>query len=456
MKRILLLISLLLSISCGGALKGGVIVTPGTPVKYRAVAVFVVDGKHGVQGAKCQLNYGPNTWLSADPANADGYVIWPVVIDSLRQTAVRCQAEGYNAFEEPRVLQTGEDEDLEAVVMTATHVDPWTAWTMDDILSPRGSLFTVTAGPCDLPFGRFPHKANNVIFFGAFFYNTEQRECGYSEWKKRGYRNGVMGPFVDPGYHGQVPGYDIRDNPTDAIASVQAAIDKGFVVKVVVVPDHWGRAEGWGDHVWTVADLRGSSLEAVYKTDAFQKIARDVMLCWECQGSQYGWDNKTYLEYGKWLNEVFPKSVHTLHTIADIEAPVGQGDETDTSNCHGLGSDKCLSNGTAWARVAQYFQIWLHQSSALFTPDHVADNGKTDKQNWLELWDEKNPASFVRRFNDPAVYKDWPKGKIVPIPGEYLSLKVYNGEVSEDVARDAGQAALRLGARGFFDGGREK
>lgn len=325
------------------------------------------------------------------------------------------------------------------------HLDPAT-YSVDQLLRFRGSLFTVSEP--GIPTFNTP---GHSIFFYSAGYSPADRQKVYAAWKARGYTHGPIGPFLDPGYHGQVPAMDFRQNPDAAADILEEVWDAGLIPIVFVIPDHAGPEGGWAEgHVWSIEELK--TLEPIYRSERWQKLCRVVVNGWELQGSKYGWSNAQYVEQLSWLADVFPSAVRGLHTIADIEAPVGNGDDT---------SQPGMGNGDCWARVAHLIHFWLHQSSALFTPDHVADNGRTDGQNWLALWDKNAPASFIRRFTDPTVYGDWPKTCAFPdrgltaIPGEYLSIEVYNGRATEAQARDWGHKALLAGATGFMDGGYE-
>lgn len=428
---------------------------PPVPPSVRTIAVVVESSGQPVVGATCSIDQAP----AARGASSDaGYVAWDNISTARRDLQLTCLASGFDPFSEHRALLTDHNEDMAPVVMTSSHVDP-AKYSLAQLETFRGSLFTVKVA--GLPYGPRPFTADNVCFFAVRFYTREQRQICYDAWKARGYTHGVLGPFIDPGYHGAVPGNDFRADPDAALDLVQEVYDQGLIPVVAIVPDHWGADKNFEDHIWTVADLRGSDLEAIYKTPRFQRLARIVMLCWECQGDKYGWSTDQYVEYLGWLRDTFPNAVRVLHTIADIEAPVGNGDDT---------SKPGHSNGESWARVTALIHAWFHQSNALFTASHVdpSGDGRTDEAHWYDLFDASKSSSLVSRFTRGVA--GWPTtsanppevngGHLCVVAGEFASFYTYwatpgypNGW-PEDIARDHGAKALQLGACGFMDGGR--
>ena len=417
-----------------------------------ACAAPEIDGWcPGIAGAVGRLDKVPGAFRFND----DGFVWLSHVPKDLGTTELVIDAPGYEHFDSgpfplARLTETnagGAHNSFFPRALPPAHVDPATV-PLSKILAFRGSLFTVVAN-CNLPMFLPSGQRVPVVPFAPLWASPEQRQCSYDLWKARGYTHGVKGPGIDPGYHNQTPATDFRaDGGAAFMAQLETEWDQGFVPITVVVPDHLGPEQGWAEHIWTVVELQ--ALEPIYRSPRFQRLARVVMLCWECQGSQYGWSNRTYLEYGAWFKDVFPNSIRILHTIADIEAPVGDGDETNTANCHGLGPDRCLSVADAWTRVGQFFHVWFEQSSALFKPDHVADNGKTDSENWLNLlWNKDNPGSLVRRFGPGGV---WSASGILPIEAESMSYVVWWQGRTEAEARAWGDKAMDAGAPGAMDG----
>ena len=468
MKRIALALLLMVLVAgCGAVIvKPPVIVVP--PVVVPVAKTVHVQTYPSVAGAtvKIQTAAGPDVWATATTdANGHAYLVVPA---SLHDTLLQVTADGYIPFAMGAVAVADATLNVTMTSVPPPHVDPW-AIPDATLMNFRGALFTVEPG-CQLPYGPRPGQPNNIAWFGSWFYSDEQLACVDAAWKARTYTHGVMGPMVSVGYHGTTPDIDYRSNPAAFIASVQREYDAGFVAIPVLVPDHWGAAEGWGDHVWTVDELKSHGLEAIYRSPEFQKIAPVVMLCWECMGDPYGWSNRRYVEYLTWARSVFPNSKIILHTPPGMEAPVGDGDETDTSKCTAdqRANGHCLNgNGGAWAAVTPLINAWFEQDDELFrTPQYVDPNpkneGRTREQNWLRKWmnDGTTPDSFVNRFTFGL--SGWPTtsanpasingGHLCVVAAEFMSWSVWWENAAEDRARTYGARAKALGACGVMDG----
>lgn len=457
--------------------------TPPTPPPETTVSFDLVACKEepkdnycaGPANAKFALNthLNPDEYL-VETGDGNGYVF---VKDApaLPQTFIKITAEGFDTFDTGTIslldlVKNNDAGNHNFYVLKSEHFDPW-LFSAQDVLNFRGSLFTAREGACVTKFNPRPNDPTNILYFSATFYSPNEWACAMDRWSDvYGYTHGVMGPFIDPGYHDLIPAIDFRADPQPVIDLVAKAWDRNLAGKrtipiLAIVPDHWGADKGFADHVWTVQDLK--ELEPIYRSPEFQRIARAVMLCWECQGSKYGWANHQYVEYAQWLADVFPNSIRILHTISEIEAPVGNGDETDTSNCKGKtrGYD-CLTNGEAWANVTKYFHAWFFQSNAMFYPgSRDPQTGVLDSDNWYKLWDVSNPASFFGRFHNG--FAGWPTtsankpdvngGHFCAVAGEYRSMVSYWENADEQLTLDIGAKVLTLGGScGFMDGGRVK
>lgn len=344
-------------------------------------------------------------------------------------------------------------------------VDPSTI-PVEKLMDFRGSLFTVKAGSCVLPYGPRPGQPDNIAWFGAWYYSLAQQQCVQQLWRDHTYTHGVMGPLVAAGYHGQQPDADFRSTPEAWEDLMQDQWNAGLYPVVVLVPDHWGADKSFGEHVWTVAELR-DSLEPIYRRPRFQTLARIVMLCWECQGDKYGWSNRKHVEYLTWMAEVFPHAIRVLHSPVGFEAPAGEGDELDLAKCGARtpGVDCFNGTGGAWKTVAPLIHAWFEQDNELYEQPQFVDpnprnGGRTRAQNWDGKWDRTNPNSFVSRFAHGA--GGWPTtsanppsingGHVCAVAAEFLSYPVWWQNYPEDMARDAGARAKVLGACGVMDG----
>jgi hypothetical protein len=129
--------------------------------------------------------------------------------------------------------------------------------------------------------------------------------------------------------------------------------------------------------------------------------------------------------------------------VCDVDAPVGtdaRGDDNER-----------LPNGTAWARLAQAgARFWLTQTCTFERRDAITD-GKTNFQNWVDLWNPAIRGSYADRFQNG--YAGWPT-TIQPCPAEYLAYWTFWKEGgSKEIARQWGDAAVKAGARCYLDGG---
>lgn len=327
-----------------------------------------------------------------------------------------------------------ESPEWHAVHDRPAHVDPYSV-SREALLAIRGALFTVKA-PASI--GVRPGQPDNIVSTGYFpSYGPTDRALTVEAYTGRKYTHGPAGPFIDPGYHGQFAPIDFRNDADRVRAeeSIQAVWDAGIIPVVFVTPDGW-----------TVEQLK--TLEPIYRSETWQRLCRVVANGFEQQGSKYGWSNAQYIAYLSWLRDVFPNSVRLLHTVSDIEAPVGNGDDT---------SKPGMSNGECWGRVTPLIHGWLHQSNALFHPSQVdpSGDGRTDEAHWFDLWDASRPGSLVSRFRNGTA--GWPTtsangGPMKVYAGEFFSFMEQQPNLSESYARQHGARAIALGADGSLDG----
>jgi hypothetical protein len=319
------------------------------------------------------------------------------------------------------------------------------AWTTAQLLDIRSALNIVVPGA---PFGPRPDPPDNATNMastnGIWHYPPAWQDTILEAYRARHYTHGSVGPFVDvEGYHNRWPPTDVRD-PVQA-AQIQAAIEK--IERAGIIPAMFIQVDGW-----TIEQM--NELVPIFVEPWWQAHARLVVNGFEQQGSKYGWSNATYVTWLTWLRNVFPNAIRLLHTSADIESPVGDGDDT---------SQPGMSDGECWGRVTPLIHGWLEQSNALFPkgcngaegPDFVADNQLTNEQNWFNLWDQAWPYSLVSRFRDG--YAGWPTtsangGPLKVYAGEFYSFAQFWCSGREDYARDHGARAVALGAAGSFDG----
>jgi hypothetical protein len=319
------------------------------------------------------------------------------------------------------------------------HVDPG-IYSDAQLLAIRGALNIRLPGA---PMGPRPGAPTAMASTnGLWHYSPEWQAKILSAYRdERHYTHGPIGPFVDPGYHGQFPPVDIRNDAEreQVEAALQTMWDSGVIPVVFIQNDGWPITAMERD------------MAPIFRSEKWQKLCRVVCNGFEQQGSVYGWSNQEYVDWLTWLKSVFPNAKRLLHTVAGIEAPVGAGDDT---------SQPGMSNGECWGRVTPLIHGWLRQGNELFDPgpDHVdpAGDGRTDEQHWYDLADTSVASSMVNRFRQG--YAGWPTtsangGPMKWYHGEYYSFYLFNTvSADEAYAQAHGKRAVELGADGAFDG----
>lgn len=394
-----------------------------------------------VAKATCRINVGTSSW-NCDMTNSDG-MCNIYVGDELQNTQFEVYACGYRVLSVSVNLGTDGNKQIRVgipadptrphdIILPALALDEpdFPVFSREAILKFRGSL---NIKPIGIPMP--PVNINGCISINGIWHQPDDVVEGiFTEHLGRSYTHGPMGPFIDPGYHNLTPPTDFRiDSQRDKIEkSILNVMNHKIIPSLFITPDGW-----------TVEQLR--SLEGIFKSSIWQKLAQCVVNGFEQQGSQYGWSNSQYCEYGAWLREVFPNAVIGLHTISGIEAPVGNGDDTSKP---GMSLNEC------WGRVAGYYDYWLTQFDVWdywwthvdpSNPDH-----RTDLQHWYDLWDANKASSFVQRFNANGT---WPLAKnLIPIAGEFWSYGLCWNNLPEEQGRSYGRHAIDIGAHGSFDG----
>jgi hypothetical protein len=411
---------------------------PAPAASWRAVGLIV----RGVAGASCSLQDVPG-WTPPAVTNADGYLAWLTVTGGLRRTAIRCHAEGYVDYEAPAVLATDEDEDLPAITLHAEHVDP-SGIPLEQLAAIRGAMWPLgTASTCGaVPLGPRPGQADNVIATDFITdYPPEVQACIVAELKARGYTHVVMGPLVDSdGYHGIWPPNDWRGANFDRfLDALQMFWDAGLAPVVFIHPDGW-----------TFEQTR-DELTPLLATPRARRLLRIVVPHgWEpCKYECSSW---TWAAYGQWARTTLPAALVLLHTVCDVDAPVG----TDSR-----GDDNGTGNATGWARVVPFYHGWLTQSCAFEHPDAHGDPNHPDKtnfDNWADLFNPNVRGSYRDRFEHG--YAGWPTssawgaGKpLLVFAGEYSSYWRFWQHRTEAEGVAWGNRAIASGAAGYLDGG---
>lgn len=406
----------------------------------RAVATFVRDQQlRPVVGALCQLEDNPAvTLLPGEPSNHDGYVLWPTVTTGLRNTAIHCQAEGYERYDASAVLQTAGNEDLPGPLLTVSGVDP-TQFSLRQLAAIRGSMWTARL---DVSYGPRPNAADNILatdFYSIYDVTTKRRML--DAYLSHGYTHAVTGPVAGSDcYHGQypcrthIPSQSEWDGYLD---DLQEWWNRG------ITPVYFHKPDGWEtpDHA---ADL--AQLDALAAQPRAQRLLRVVVYCgWEPSGSKYGWTNATYVACLERGARVFPNALRALHTTADLDAPTG-GDDDRTFP---VGQGNVIS----WERAAPYIHVWLVQLGGYISgPSEVPT--ALFLQDFRAYWPDLKKR-FVSGYAGWPTSSAWGVGQGLRVCyAEGASYMNYWQNWSERYSLDLGDEAMAAGADCYLDGGR--
>lgn len=410
---------------------------------WRAVGAVAGDetGKP-IPGVACRLQDVPG-WQMAPLTNTDGYTVWLSISGDLRDTQVECLKDGYVPFSEHRRLTTSDNENLALIVLTPVHVDP-SVYPLEELAALRGAMWPLgEAAPCGvLPLGPRPNQPDNVIATDFITeYTIDQQWCIVHELKARGYTHVVMGPLVDSdGYHGVWTPNDWRGARFQQFLDAEQMFwDAGLKVVTFIHPDGWSLDQTKADLTPLLQDPRA------------QRLLRIVVpFGWE--PCKYECSSYTWAAYGQWARDTLPHALVLLHTVADVDAPVG----TDS-----LGDDNGRPNAEGWARVAPYYHGWLTQSTAFDNPSAHGDPtrpDRTDFQNWQDLFNPGVRGSYQDRFQH--AYAGWPTtsawsgGRPLRVyAGEYSAYWKFWQHRTEAEAVTWGDAAMQAGADGYLDSG---
>lgn len=306
--------------------------------------------------------------------------------------------------------------------------------SLEELAQIRGAMWTARM---PVPWGPRPYADDNcccIDYFECFSPAHQDRIiAAYGPASPRRYRTSVMGPLVDPGYHGQLPSTDWRGDPTVYFDGAEKLERAGIHVDHFLRPDR-----GVVGLEWTVDDL-DRELGPIFRSNRAQKLMRIVTIGWE-PGPRYYYPNRWWVEMARWQAETFPKALRLIHMVADCDAPAGQDDDV-----------RGITNADAWANVAPYLHGWLVQVAG-----YVFGPGPTPTPEFVS---EFQKIFAARRFAPGNPY-GWPTSSAW---GPTRGLKVYAGEYAafgdywfnwpESVSQQLGDLAMAAGADGYLDGG---
>ncbi len=328
------------------------------------------------------------------------------------------------------------------------HVDP-SGVPLGQLAAIRGAMWPNASrcpGGLTLPYGPRPGQSDNIIATDFFAnYSADQQLAIVTCLKALGYTHVVMGPIVDSdGYHGQYAPHDWHwedadhlngDNWQKFLDIAQYFWDHGLA------PVVFGHPDGW-----TFDQVRVTMTRLLEDPRAQKLIRIFVPTGWE--PTRYGWSSCTWALYTHWAREVLPNALILIHTVNDVDAPVG----TDA-----LCDDNGKPNGDGWARVVPFIHGWLIQNG----PYGAAPEG-----------DHQLATNFLAQFRTDGVGAQqhsiawhfagnagWPTNSAwgnVPIllyAGETTAYNGYWNNMPEAARDEWGDLAVASGAAGYLDGG---
>ncbi len=404
---------------------------------------FVDNYCSGPAAASFAVEIAVNVWKTFT-GDGNGYV-FACDIPNVPDSHLIVKATGYEDLSvhisPPVLAETNAKGIHNAWELTSTHVDP-SGRSLESLAAIRGGMWPQTIGSCNnLPIGPRPLDPTNIIATDFITeYSQADQLCIIEALKARGYTHVVMGPLVDSdGYHGIWTPNDWRGANFDRfLDAIQQFWDHGLATIVFIHPDGWS------------FEQTRDELTSLLQQPRAQKLIRIVVPPgWE--PTQYGWSSCTWAAFGEWARGVLPRALVLLHTVSNVDAPVGTDARCD---------DNGKPNAEGWARVAPFYHGWLTQSTAFETPDAHGDPNhpeKTNYQNWQDNFRCSVTYSYCNRFHNG--YAGWPtssawaSGPLRIYAGEYKAYWTFWHGRTEAEGVAWGDAAMAAGADGYLDSG---
>lgn len=323
--------------------------------------------------------------------------------------------------------------DLGEIHLESAHYDPSNV-PLRDLARIRGAMWTETWN-CDL--GPRPWQDNNICATDFLWnYSDAQRLAIVQNLRNLGYTHAVIGPLVDSdGYHGAWTPNNWTQKWDQFLDMAQYLWDHGLAPVVFIHPDNW-----------TLEQVQ-AQLTPLLQQPRAQKLLRIIVpFGWE--PCKYECSSYTWAAYGQWGRQTLPNALVLLHTVCDVDAPVG----TDSR-----GDDNGKDNAIGWQRVAPYFHGWLTQTCTWQNPDGYDDPPYSNFQNWTRLFNPSVRGSYQDRFRTGyagwPTFSAWGNAPLDVYAGEDYSYPVFWQNGKKETARQWGDAAMAQGASGYLDGG---
>lgn len=409
------------------------------------VGFRVVDAEgKGLAGAAVEIRTddGATVHLTTDDQGAVRYV--PVLIGV--GAVVTVLVDGYQVVQERRLIPVTATDNADGwaptVVLQAKSkdVDP-SDIPLQALARIRGAMWTF---PGPWRFGPRPGQPNNITAMEFIFcYEPQEQQAMIDAYKGAGYTHVCIGPINAQSYRQHWPDRDFRSPEAfeQWLDVLQLFWNNGLMPICFLGMDNV-----------PLDQVQATYNPLIVGNARAQRLMRIVVPAgWE--PTRYGWSSQTWAAYMQWAKDILPNALRLLHTVADVDAPVG----TDAR-----GDDNGKPNAEGWARVCPLIHGWLTQSAAFADPNKTGGDTRfpqrTNFQNWVAQFDITDEKSYANRFK--RGYAGWPTssawGPGIPIklyPGEYASYWVYHEGRSYEEGCTWGDAAIRAGADGYLDGG---
>ncbi len=298
------------------------------------------------------------------------------------------------------------------------------------LLPIHGGLFSVKG---KVPYGPRPDHPDNIIDWAAYVdgdYDGDphaEAVC-FETWQRLKFTHAAVGPFIDPGYHGQFPPSDFRqgDHASAVAAKIHRMRDRGLRISGFLSPDNWTLEQVQGlDYIWSRPEWQS---------------AFDVVVPMGYEPSK-DTPNSVYVEWFKWARARFPAAKVAWHSPSDFDAP-GNNDDLTPNQPNYIGIPAC------WHHVAPYLHYFYGQYGPYYDwPENMPDT----KREFQKLF-EAGRFKPGNHYGWPSYSADGPNVPIKWIAFEQCCFPTWWNNIDERIALAWGDVALDAGADGIFDG----
>jgi hypothetical protein len=437
-----------------------------TPIKVdtrandmKPIAVVVYnDSKRPVAGATVKLDGNPNVYPQT---NGDGYTIINVPM-ALQASQLTVIAPGFDTLSVHVDLPMhGEDlvvgpadepvgpNQMLVGTLHSQHVDP-SSIDLRTLAKIRGAMWTVRGA---WRFGPRPGSPDNITALeyiysygdpmNASALNDEQKAM-IATYKSKGYTHVAFGPINAESYHGQYPDTDFRSPEMFEkwLDWLQMFWDNGLAPICFL----HGDGETFEQTVATMDHLIRGNARA-------QRLMRIIVPSgWE--PTKYDWSSFTWAKFCAWGRDVLPNALVLIHTVSDVDAPVGTDALGDDNNK----ATNPNGNGDGWSRVTPHIHGWLIQNGPY--SQSPAENPTLASAFAGQFQADGNGAvqhgarwHFVNRIAAWPSDSAWGNEPIKIYNAECTSYNAYWNNLPYDKSTAWGDLAIASGADGYLDSG---